>query len=80
MTRRLFRLAFGALLFALCSSVEAQQKAKAPRIGWLGYAASGGRIELFRRELRELGYVEGSNVTIEVRTADDKIDRLRVLA
>ena len=69
-----------ALLLALSSSVEAQQKAKAPRIGWLGLAGLGSRIELFRRELRELGYVEGSNITIEVRTADDKIDRLRVLA
>ena len=72
--------ALSSLLFALCSSIEAQQKAKTPRIGWLGYATLGSRIELFRRELRELGYVEGSNVTIEVRTADDKIDRLRVLA
>jgi putative ABC transport system substrate-binding protein len=65
---------------ALGSSVEAQQPGKAPRIGWLGLAGVGTRIEVFRRELRELGYVEGSNITIEVRTADDKIDRLRVLA
>jgi putative tryptophan/tyrosine transport system substrate-binding protein len=72
--------ALSTLLLALCSSVGAQQPTKAPRIGWLGLAGPGSRIELFRRELRELGYVEGSNITIEVRTADDKIDRLRVLA
>jgi putative tryptophan/tyrosine transport system substrate-binding protein len=80
MTRQLFSLALGALLLALCSSVDAQLTAKAPRIGWLGFAGPGTRIGLFRRELRGLGYVEGSNITIEVRTADDKIDRLRVLA
>ena len=80
MKRIICSVAVCALLLALCSSVEAQQKAKAPRIGWLGLAGSGSRIELFRRELRELGYIEGSNITIEVRTADDKIDRLRLLA
>ena len=41
--------------------------------------ALGSRIESFRRELRELGYVEGRNIAVEVRSADDMLDRLPVL-
>jgi putative tryptophan/tyrosine transport system substrate-binding protein len=59
---------------------EAQQKANVPKIGWLGYAAFGSTIELFRRELRELGYVEGKNIAIEVRSADNMLERLSILA
>jgi putative tryptophan/tyrosine transport system substrate-binding protein len=70
----------GVLLFALCNSVHAQQQVKVPTIGWIGVAVSGTRIELLRRELRELGYIEGKNIAIEVRSADDKLDRLPVLA
>ena len=36
--------------------------------------------ELFRREFRELGYVEGKNIAFEYRYADDKLDRLPALA
>jgi putative ABC transport system substrate-binding protein len=59
---------------------EAQQTANVPKIGWLGYAGSGTTIELFRRELRKFGYVEGKNIGIEVRSADDNVDRLPVIA
>jgi ABC-type uncharacterized transport system substrate-binding protein len=51
-------------------TAEAQQQAKLPKIGWL---------DILRR-LRELGYVEGKNITIEYRSADDKLDRLPALA
>ena len=67
-----------ALLFALCSSAQAQQSAKIPRIGWLtgGFLSSQAvRHEAFRQGLRDLGYAEGKNIVIEWRAADGKRDR-----
>ena len=71
------------MLFALCSSAEAQQPTKIPRIGFLtrrSLSAISARIEAFRQGLRELGYVEGKNIVIEWRYAEGKLDRLPALA
>ncbi len=74
--------AFGACSLRFASHAEAQQQGKMPKIGWLspGSAASTARIDLFLREFRKLGYVEGKNITFERRSADDKLDRLPGLA
>jgi putative ABC transport system substrate-binding protein len=72
-----------AMLFALCSSAEAQQATKIPRIGYLiaaSRSASLARTEAFQQGLRDLGYVEGKNIVIEWRSADGKLDRLPALA
>ena len=69
-------------IFASVHFAEAQQQSKLAKIGWLGVApiVSSTGIEFFRRELRDLGYIEGKNITIEVRSADNMLDRLSILA
>ena len=81
-SRRVFSSALCTLLYALCFSAEAQQQEKVPRIGFLGSlsGSSDERVEAFRQELRELGYVEGKNIIIEYRYADGKLERLPSLA
>ena len=62
---------------------EAQQARKIPRIGYLSATSTSNnaaRIEAFRQGLRELGYVEGKNIVIEWRHAEEKLDRLPALA
>ncbi len=58
---------------------EAQKAGKVYRIGFL-HLGSGGRVRLLREGLRELGYVDGQNIVIEVRAAQGKRDRLPALA
>jgi putative ABC transport system substrate-binding protein len=68
-----------ALLFALCTSGQAQQLAKIPRIAFL---AGGSRsadsllLETFWRRMNELGYVEGQNIAAEYRFAEGAPERL----
>jgi len=74
-------LSLGALVSPLTS--DAQQPGKVFRLGFLfpGTAAFGSlRLEPLRQRLRELGYLEGQNFSIEYRWADGKLDRLPELA
>jgi putative ABC transport system substrate-binding protein len=61
---------------------EAQQPAKSLRIGLLTWAASppSSSPTPFEQGLRQLGYVEGQNITIERRYANGQMDRLPELA
>jgi putative ABC transport system substrate-binding protein len=62
-------------------SVSTQQTTKLPTIGWLqNNASTFPAYEGFREGLRELGYVEGQNVLIQVREASGDLDRLPELA
>jgi putative ABC transport system substrate-binding protein len=59
------------------------QQATMPVIGWLGSEtreAEDLRIIPFRQGLKEAGYIEGQNVTIEYRVAAGQYDRLPALA
>ena len=76
--KNVIHLTIGALLFALSSSVEAQQGVF--RIGVLvagSPTSMATRVGAFREGLRNLGYVQGRNVTLEYRYADGTLDRVQ---
>jgi len=78
-----FVVSLCGVLIALCGSAEAQQPKKVPRIGFLSAVSPStisARLDAFRQELRELGFVEGKNIVIEWRSAEGKSDRLPGLA
>ena len=83
LNRRAF---FGILgLLAAPSGTEAQRAEKVWRVGWLAEAADPGRGHPggglgFLEALSELGYIEGKNLAIEFRFADDRAERLPELA
>ena len=82
MRRKFFISAFAALFSVLCFSAAAQQSRKIPTVGFLG---SGGdafnrRFEVFRRELRDRGWVEGKNIVIELRYASGMMERFPEMA
>src|SRR5262249_53271356 len=61
----------------------AQQPSKVPRVGFLGMASPStyaARIDAVRLGLRDFGYVEGTNLTIEYRWAQGHYERLPELA
>jgi len=81
--KKAFALASAALLLALSFPAVAQQPGKIFRIGFLDPStASGmaGLLEAFRQELSKLGWIEGKNITIEYRFAEQKSERLPELA
>ncbi len=72
-------VAFGLAWVPLAAN--AQQATKVPRLGWLGNnSPTFPPYEGFREGLRELGYVEGKNISIEARWAGGNLDRLPELA
>jgi ABC-type uncharacterized transport system substrate-binding protein len=79
MNRKVTVLTLCAMLFALL----AQQPEKATRIGYLDESSavgSGDLLDAFRKQMIQLGWVEGKNLAIEYRYAEGKIDRLAELA
>ena len=72
-----------AIIFALCSSAEAEQAGKIFHIGFLDNSTASGNavaLDAFRQELNKLGWIEGKNITIEYRFAEQKQERLLELA
>src|ERR1700694_5015797 len=70
------------LLAASAAACAQQQPGKVWRIGVLSPGAPGhsAPLEAFRQGLRALGYIEGRNTIIAERFAEDRNDRLPVLA
>jgi hypothetical protein len=80
--RRAF-IAGSLALLAAPLAAEAQWAGKVYRIGYLGNgspAQSAPALDAFRQGLRELGWVEGQNVSIEYRWANGDLSRLPALA
>src|ERR1043165_7892550 len=76
-----FAVAAGALLFWLGTNAAAQQPAKLYKVGWLSARpALTGAQETIRNMLRDLGYVEGKNISFEFRFANNDVNRFPALA
>ena len=81
--KKIFVLALGTWLLALSVSAAAQQSGKIFRIGFLDNSTASNMAilrEAFLQELSKLGWVEGKNVIIEYRFAEQKNERLPELA
>src|SRR4030095_15245825 len=80
MRKTILRVALGAMFLTLCSSAEAQQSGKIPRIGYVRVVGvpsiPGPNVEAFRPGMQALRYVEGKNILIEFRYAEGKRDRV----
>src|SRR5262249_32716339 len=78
--KKISRLVLGAMLFALCSSADAQHSERIPRIGFVTGSGDpnnpGTNVEAFRRGLREIGYIDGKNILVEYRYAEGNLDRI----
>jgi putative tryptophan/tyrosine transport system substrate-binding protein len=82
MRRREFIGVFGGALVARPDRALSQQ-AKVPVIGFLRSTSAVGSshlVDAFRAGLKEAGFVDGQNVAIEYRWADNRLDRLPELA
>jgi putative ABC transport system substrate-binding protein len=75
-----------ALMLGLCVTLlaaEGQQAGNVPQIGYLtaqSPASVAAAREAFRQGLQERGYLEGTNIAIAYRFAEEKLERLPALA
>jgi putative ABC transport system substrate-binding protein len=79
MRRREFIELLGGVAVGWPLTAHAQQGGKIFRVGFLGSATAAGSakaVEALRTGLRELGYVDGTNIVIEFRWAEGIYDRL----
>jgi putative ABC transport system substrate-binding protein len=82
-TRRRFTTLLGGAAAAWPLAARAQQSTKLPTVGFLGAttpSADGQRFAAFVQRLRELGWIEGRNVAIEVRWAEGRTHRFAEIA
>jgi len=83
MNRRTAIRQLATFFLATASLAEAQQAGKIFRIGFLDASTASGLavlVDAFRQELSKLGWIEGKNITVEYRIAEQKLERLSELA
>ena len=83
MRRRDFITLLGGAVVAWPLAARAQDAAKLPTIGYLGANSSSAesqRVAAFMQRLRELGWIESRNVTIEYRYAEGRSERFAEFA
>jgi putative ABC transport system substrate-binding protein len=83
MKAKILLYALPALILATIHLAEAQQPKKVPQVGFLiasSASAQKPRLDAFKQGLRELGYVEGQNIAVEVRSGEGKPEQLAVVA
>ena len=80
--RREFIILLGGAVAAWPIPARGQQRATVPRLGALLFSTpqADPQMQLVHSGLRELGYVEGRNLSIEYRWAAGKVERLPELA
>src|SRR5262244_2249710 len=79
MRKTIISFALTALFYAFCASAQAQQTGKIFRIGFIDSSTASGMavlLDAFKQELGKLGWIEGKNITIEYRFAEQKLERL----
>src|SRR5262245_46524952 len=80
--RREFIFTLGGAAAAWPLAARAQQPAK-PAIGYIDVTTAADtvyRVSAFREGLKDAGFIDGHNVAIEFRWAENKLDRLPALA
>ena len=83
MRRRDFIRVVGGTAAAWPLAARAQQPAKLPTIGFLGYSAPSAAsqwVAAFVQRLRELGWIENRDIAIEYQWAEGRIERLAEIA
>jgi len=83
MTRKTLIWLLATFLLTTATAADAQPTGKVFRIGFLDNSTASGMavlVEAFQQELTKLGWIEGKNITIEYRFAEQKLERLPDLA
>ena len=80
MRRRTFITLIGGAAVAWPLGARAQQAGKIHKVGYLSPSLPSVYFSLLFDNLRELGWIEGKNVTFEYRFAENRLERLPELA
>jgi ABC-type uncharacterized transport system substrate-binding protein len=79
--KSMFYIVIGAVLAALCLSVEAQETKKMARIAYLSpQSGPPTSLNAFKKGLADLGWIEGKQIEIEHRYAGGDLDKLSEFA